>query len=844
MDDLADLLGVSSPLDTQIRFSTFRGADLIAPETRCMSLRQIADMIRAAEVTAEVAEGLRHPLLKLATFSGPRSDETLESITGIELDLDKGEIQPDEAIDLFTAAGIVALVYTSRRHTTVHPRIRVLLPLSRPVTPAARRQYAEQAAAVLGAKVDNVSFTASQAFYFAGVKGRERVVEITPGGDYLDRVAPAVRVSLPAPVDNDDDEDADLLRAVTHAKQERDFAADLESGKLAAALEAIGPDALDYHTITRIGMALHLAGNAGEKALNLWRDVANRSYWYESMTSGEPQLGGTNAGVIATLNGRRASAERIAHHQKKVWSRFNSSRRGEVVGLGSIYEIAEACGWVRAGVALADLEDLEPETDDDLADLIGVVTRAKSDNQIDAPVPDDPGVNPNNDWKSSLAITEEGEVKVCLHNVELIVLNDARLYGRLGYNLVDQCIVFVREPAKLRKKARDGKKVRQLTGSVWMHDEPRHRISGKRWTDDHENQLRTIIETPPGQGGYGIKVSDRDMRAAIRNVARQHTFHPIRDRLLSLKWDGACRAERLFVEYLGCPDDAYHRDVARMMLLGAVARACCPGHKFDFVPILEGGQGAGKSTFIRILALDWPGELAVDFRDNNKIIEAIQGAWIIEIPELEGFSKAETTTLKATVSRTHDKARLAWERNVQEFPRQCIFIGSTNQNDYLRDTTGGRRFWPVKCRVAKIDTDSLRQNIGQIWAEVVTWFLTMRAEHPAGDLPLYLSNTAAADTAVKLQESRRAETPEELLAAEMKATLDEPVSTDLDGTSTVRTITCVKEVWIDLLDRDPKALENQITTKLIGRALRMAGWEPAGQARIGKYGNQKIYRRS
>ena len=162
-------------------------------------------------------------------------------------------------------------------------------------------------------------------------------------------------------------------------------------------------------------------------------------------------------------------------------------------------------------------------------------------------------------------------------------------------------------------------------------------------------------------------------------------------------WDNL-GPRRLFVDYLGCPEDEYHRETARLFLLGAVARAFCPGHKFDFVPILEGAQGAGKSTFIRILGLDWAGELAVDFHDNNKVIEAMQGLWIIEIAELQGFSKADTTTLKATVSRTHDKARLAWDRNPRDYPRQCVFIGSTNDDDYLRDPTGGRRFWPIRCK--------------------------------------------------------------------------------------------------------------------------------------------------
>lgn len=342
----------------------------------------------------------------------------------------------------------------------------------------------------------------------------------------------------------------------------------------------------------------------------------------------------------------------------------------------------------------------------------------------------DPWINPDREWSSLLDRNQEGGVLSTLPNLQIIVRNDDRLFGRLGFNLHQQCVVFVREPGRLRKKARDGKPILALDGPIWTLPEPAQSFNGRRWTDDHEFALRWVVEAPRTQGGYQIKASDRDIRGAINIVAHQNEFHPIRDRLRSFAWDGKPRAETLFIDYLGSPDDPYHRSAARLMLLGAVARVFEPGHKFDFVAILEGSQGAGKSTFIRILGLDWAGELAVDFKDNNRVIEAIQGGWILELPELQGFSKAETTTLKVVISRTHDKGRLAWERNVREFPRQCIFIGSTNEDDYLRDATGGRRFWPIKVEVESIDTARLRGEIEQVWAEVMTWYDALRAGQP------------------------------------------------------------------------------------------------------------------
>ena len=134
--------------------------------------------------------------------------------------------------------------------------------------------------------------------------------------------------------------------------------------------------------------------------------------------------------------------------------------------------------------------------------------------------------------------------------------------------------------------------------------------------------------------------------------------------------------ERMFFRYLGAEDNRDHPEAARPIRLGAVTRAFEPGHKFDFAPILEGPKSLREATFIAIFGRDWVGELTCDFHDNKSVVKSIQGAWVYEIPELQGFNKTETTTLKAIISRPVDRARLSYARLVQEFPRQCVFIGS------------------------------------------------------------------------------------------------------------------------------------------------------------------------
>lgn len=160
------------------------------------------------------------------------------------------------------------------------------------------------------------------------------------------------------------------------------------------------------------------------------------------------------------------------------------------------------------------------------------------------------------------------------------------------------------------------------------------------------------------------------------------------------------------------------------------------------MPILEGVQGLRKSTFIETLAGGaYYAELEGDIHDRKAMVEKMQGSWILEIPELQGFSRADVNSLKAFVSARFDKVLLAYARRAIEFQRQCIFIGFTNDSEYLRDQTGGRRFWPIFCAVSSIDIERLRTERDQFWAEAVNIMRALRAEY--GDrLPLYRATRA------------------------------------------------------------------------------------------------------
>lgn len=466
---------------------------------------------------------------------------------------------------------------------------------------------------------------------------------------------------------------------------------------------------------------------------------------------------------------------------------------------------------------------------------------------IVVPAPARP-TEPEKDWQLLLARGEDDNLKSNLHNVFLLMDCDPRTFMSKEFNEFRQERVFRQPPRRLKKKRETSKPVVNLDGPHWTVKDP---INGDTFTDTHISDIRRFMEAPTTQGGYGIKVSDRDLIAGLELAARKNSFHPIREVLMSLKWDGVKRMDTIFIDYLGCPDDAYHRQVARLFLLGAVTRVFQPGHKFDFVPILEGTQGKGKTTFIEILALEWYRELTGDISDPQHVVGALKGAWILELGELSAMQRQEVNDLKAFVTRRVDTARMPYERTMREFPRQCVFMGSTNDDTYLRDQTGGRRFWPVKCAVeGQIDNKKLRGEITQIWAEVVHVYHELCQGRHA-ELDLQLADDAISQ-ALALQDSRRVESPEDILAGQIEAWLNTPISNDdfddldADATKVYRNETCTAQIWQEMLGRTGTI--PHMETMKIGKAMSIIGWPRTQNSTTAqdinkKYGRCRVYNR-
>jgi hypothetical protein len=227
---------------------------------------------------------------------------------------------------------------------------------------------------------------------------------------------------------------------------------------------------------------------------------------------------------------------------------------------------------------------------------------------------------------------------------------------------------------------------------------------------------------------FGLHVSKDTLFTVVVDIAYTNSFHPVCDYLDATQptWDGVKRvggdeAVGWLTTYFGVEDSAYTRAVGRLMLVAAVRRVRQPGCKFDEMLILENPvQGTGRSTALEILAVneDWyTDDLPLGVR-GKELMEAISGKWIVEVGELSGMRKAEVQSVKATLSRRIDRARKAYGRLPTSARRQCVWFGTTNDEEYLRDLTGNRRFWPVLCRLVALI--ALRRDVHQLWAEAAT----------------------------------------------------------------------------------------------------------------------------
>ena len=427
-------------------------------------------------------------------------------------------------------------------------------------------------------------------------------------------------------------------------------------------------------------------------------------------------------------------------------------------------------------------------------------------------------------WKEKLVRRKKSALlENSLYNIKLIMQHDPYLRGIVYNQLADSL---------------------EIRGPVpWSHP-------SRFWRDADDAQLVCYVDDCYGS------FSERFVDVALAKTADDRSYHPIRDYFAALPaWDGVPRVDTLLIDYLGAEDNGYVRAVCRKSLCAAYRRVFHPGIKFDYMPVLNGAQGIGKSTFISNLGKEWFSDsLSLSDMNDKTAAEKLQGYWIMEIGELAGMKKADIDKVKAFISRSDDKYRAAFGRRVTSHPRQCVFFGTTNsENGYLRDITGNRRFWNVrvtgrgKYRLWQMTPEL----VDQVWAEVAA---------VAEDEELFLSPELEAFARREQRGAMEMDDREGLV----QAYLDLPLPENWDDMdlydrrayvrredelarprgSIRRTEVSNMEIWCECFGRAREDMRPPDSYAVSAIMARLDDWVPSEKrVRLPLYGRQRIYTR-
>lgn len=433
---------------------------------------------------------------------------------------------------------------------------------------------------------------------------------------------------------------------------------------------------------------------------------------------------------------------------------------------------------------------------------------------------DESASDTGNSWTQKLKYNKKG-IENNLYNIRLIMENDPNL----------KCIVFNRLADSM-----------EIKGKVpWKHH-------SQFWRDADDSQLICYVDA-----NYGT-FSRQNYDIAVTKVADDRSYHPVHEMFDSLPaWDGVSRVETLLCDYLGAEDNDYVRAVTRKALCAAYKRVYQPGIKFDNLIVLNGSQGIGKSTLIAKLGGEWYSDsLNISDMNDKTAAEKLQGYWILEIGELAGMKKADIDKVKAFISRQDDKYRASFGRRVTPHPRQCIFFGTTNsENGYLRDITGNRRFWNVKVsgngihKPWELDEDTVRQ----IWAETKE----IAADEPLY-LDNNLEEFARREQCEAMEYDEREGLVREYLDMLLPANWDDMDiyerrdyfsdrndPTRVSGTQKRESVSNI-EIWCECFGKSKSELKPSDSYAISAIMCKIEGWSKSEKAkRIPIYGLQRLY---
>lgn len=638
--------------------------------TRCRNthrthetLAQYAHMDREQQASIKDVGGFVAAYLK----EGLRKTANVAARSMATLDIDYGTGAEWDDVEMLLDCA--AMLYSTHKHTPQHPRLRLVVPFSRSVEPHEYEPIARWIAAQIGIdKFDDTTYETARLFYWPSTSADGEYVFRLQEGDPLnvDTVLATYRDPLDCSAWPMSSRQKEIVRHI--AKKVGDPTE--KQGLIGAYCRAhsitdvLHNELADIYEPTQQPDRYTYKAGSVAGGLVVYDDKFAYSHHDTDPTS--RQLCNAFDLVRLHLYGARDEGTRTTDPTKL--PSYQEMMRHATADKATSAVIAKE----RVASAMEDFADWLPDAADNNEDKTQALENVHA----------------------ALRKTKEGKIINDIANVTTALNCDPNLAGHLWLN--------------------------DFSGFVTVRGGLPWDANATQWTDRDESNLRSYLETL-----YQLSGRER-IKDAVQCVLTTHRYHPIRDYLNALTWDGVPRLDRLVIDYVGAEDTPLTRAMTRKFFTAAVARVMRPGTKFDYCLVLSGPEGAGKSTLFARMAGDFFSDSLVTM-EGKEGMEAIQGAHIVELGELGSVKKSEVEQVKAYLSKTTDRYRPAYGVNIIERPRQCVFCGTTNEELFLRGTTGNRRFWVVRVhpelRAQGCDPwQSLPRMRDQLWAEAVHYY--------------------------------------------------------------------------------------------------------------------------
>ncbi|MBW4863045.1 MAG: virulence-associated E family protein [Paeniclostridium sp.] len=734
---------------------------------------------------------------------GKRRKDTVINRSLVTLDVDFAYENMIE--DIEKNCDFAMCIYTTHKHTKENPRFRIVIPLSYEVDPIEYEAIARKLAFNIGIDYfDDTTYSPSRLMYFPST---------SKDGDYVFKIIDKTWINpkdILNSYENYKDEISWPFSSRTKGKViNSNTNTPKENPRLKEGI--IGAFCRVYNVVDVI-----------EKYLSNIYKKGDSDYRYTYIN------GSSSNGLIIYENGDFA----YSHHSTdvcldKLCNSFDLLRLHKFSNLDEKVSVDTPINKLPSYINMIEFISKDEKVMLELGN--SKLKQAKEDFKDLYNLNEDNIINNENIWITKLEVDKKGMYKASNKNIVAILENDRNLKGKIAYNLFSN---------------------RTMVKGDLPWRSASDKVRGDIWQDSDDANLRVYIDIT-----YGI-VAPYKINDGLAIIEKKNKYHPIIDYLNSNTWDKISRVDTLMIDYLGAEDCEYTRSITRKMLVAAVSRIFNPGIKFDYMLVLVGRQGIGKSYIINLLGREWYSD-SLNTVYGKEAYEQLQNAWILEMAELSATKKADAEAIKHFISKTEDSYRQAYGRRVDTFKRQCVFFGTTNENEFLKDRTGNRRYWPLMVGVNKplknLFKDLNKNEINQIWAEALYLYKCGEKLILEGDVEReanlkqeqHLESNSKEGMIREFLNMKLPKSWDKMDIFERRIYIGEGNGLREEG-CIIRYKVCSAEIWVELFGGDMKMFYKGNAREINDILRKIDGWSAlkngAGKLRFGKiYGVQRAF---